>query len=66
MAECQDFEDMLSGKRFVAEIRKQISQYKRFKRLVQQWVELAMEHSKVQMGKGKKAHKSRIREDIIK
>jgi hypothetical protein len=41
-------------KEFVAQIREQISQYKRFKRLVKQWVELGIEHSKVQMGKGKK------------
>jgi hypothetical protein len=41
-------------KEFVAEIRKQIFQYKRFKKLVQQWVELGIEHSKVQMGKGKR------------
>jgi hypothetical protein len=41
-------------KEFVAQIREQISQYKRFKRLIQQWVELAIEHSKEQMGKGKK------------
>ena len=51
---------------FVAEIRKQISQYKLFKKLVQQWVELGIEHSKVQMGKGEKAHKSSIREGSIK
>jgi hypothetical protein len=50
---------------YVAGIRKQIFQYKRFKRLVQQWVELAIEHSQVQMGKGGKAHKSRIREGSI-
>jgi len=41
-------------KEYVAAIRKHISHYKRFKRLVQQWVELAIEHSQVQMGKGKK------------
>jgi len=41
-------------KECVAEIREHISHYQRFKRLVQQWVELAIEHSKVQMGKGKK------------
>jgi hypothetical protein len=41
-------------KEFVAEIRKQIFQYKRFKKLVQQWVELGIEHSKEQMGKGKR------------
>ena len=41
-------------KEYVAQVRKQISQYKRFKKLVQQWVELGIEHSKVQMGKEKK------------
>jgi len=41
-------------KECVAEIRKQISHYKRFKKLVQEWVELGIEHSQVQMGKGKK------------
>jgi len=48
-------------KEFVAEVRKQISQYKRFKKLVQQWVELGIEHSKVQVGKGEKARKSSIK-----
>jgi len=53
-------------KECVTEIREQIAHYKRFKRLVQQWVELAIEHSQLQMGKGKKAHKSSIREGSIK
>ena len=53
-------------KEFVTEIRRQIAQYKRFKRFVQQWVESAMEHSKVQMGKKKKTHRGSIREGIIK
>ena len=52
-------------KEFVTEIRKQIAQYRRFKRLVQQWVDLAIEHSQVQMGKGERAHKSSIREGSI-
>jgi hypothetical protein len=51
---------------YVAEIRKQISHYKRFKKLVQEWVALAIEHSKVQMGKGEKRDYHRRGEGSIK
>jgi len=51
---------------FVAEIRKQIAHYKRFKKLVQEWVELGIEHSQVQMGKKKKTHRSGKKEGSIK
>ena len=40
---------------FVDPIKEQISEYKRFRELVDQWVELSMEHSKVQMDIAKKA-----------
>ena len=51
---------------FVPKIREEISEYKRFKKLVQQWVALAIEHSKVQMGKGKKRDYNRRGEGSIK
>ena len=34
---------------FVDTIKEQISEYKRFRELVDQWVELSIEHSKMQM-----------------
>ena len=34
---------------WVAETRRQISTYKRFKRLVDQWVDLSIEHSQLRM-----------------
>ena len=34
---------------FVDPIKEQISEYKRFRELVDQWVELSIEHSKMQM-----------------
>jgi hypothetical protein len=34
---------------WVAELRKQIATHKRFKRLVEQWTDLAIEHSKLTM-----------------
>ena len=39
---------------FVSQIRKQVSQYKRFKELVEEWIELAIQHSKMQMDRAKK------------
>ncbi len=40
---------------FVGSTEKQISEYKRFRELVDQWVELSIEHSKIQMKTAKKA-----------
>jgi len=40
---------------FVEMIEEQISEYKRFRKLVDQWVDLSIEHSKVQMAIAKKA-----------
>jgi len=34
---------------WVAEIQKQIEVYKRFKRLIEQWVELSIDHSQTRM-----------------
>ena len=39
---------------FVEQINEQISEYKRFRDLVDQWVELSIEHSKMQRKKAKK------------
>jgi hypothetical protein len=39
---------------FVDLIEEQISEYKRFRKLVDQWVELSIEHSKMQMDIAKK------------
>jgi hypothetical protein len=39
---------------FVAQIRKQVSQYKGFKQLVEEWIELAIQHSKMQIDRAKK------------
>ena len=36
-------------KEWVAEIRKQIATHKRFKRLIDQWVDLSIEHSQLIM-----------------
>jgi len=36
-------------KDWVAEIRKQIAMHKRFKRLIDQWTDLSIEHSKLTM-----------------
>ncbi len=36
-------------KEWVAEIRKQIATHKRFKRLIDQWVDLSIEHSQLSM-----------------
>lgn len=38
---------------FASEIRMQISTYKRFKKLVEEWVSLAIEHSKIKIGLAK-------------
>ncbi len=40
---------------FVEQINEQIFEYKRFRELVDQWVELSIEHSKMQMDIAKKA-----------
>jgi len=40
---------------FVDSIEEQISEYKRFRELVEQWVELSIEHSKMQIDIAKKA-----------
>jgi hypothetical protein len=42
---------------FVARLRVQISEYKRFRKLVEEWVELEIEQSKMQIDKAKKAPK---------
>jgi hypothetical protein len=39
---------------FIDTIEEQISEYKRFRELIDQWVELAIEHSKMQMDVAKK------------
>jgi hypothetical protein len=39
---------------FIDTIEEQISEYKRFRELVDQWVELSIEHSKMQMAIAKK------------
>lgn len=39
---------------FVDQLREQIAEYKRFKKLVEEWVALGIEQSKLQMGKAKK------------
>jgi hypothetical protein len=39
---------------YVAQIRKQVSQYKGFKQLVEEWIELAIQHSKMQIDRAKK------------
>jgi hypothetical protein len=39
---------------YVEQLRKQISEYKRFKQLVEEWIELAIQHSKMQINRAKK------------
>ena len=39
---------------FVDSIEEQISEYKRFRELIDQWIELSIEHSKIQMAIAKK------------
>jgi hypothetical protein len=39
---------------YIEQLRKQISEYKRFKELVGEWIELAIRHSKMQIDKAKK------------
>ena len=39
---------------FVLQIKEQICEYKRFRELVDQWIELSIQHSKMQIEKAKK------------
>jgi ribosomal protein L29 len=39
---------------YVEQLSKQISEYKRFKELVEEWIELAIQHSKMQIDRAKK------------
>ena len=39
---------------YVEQLRKQISEYKGFKQLVEEWIELAIQHSKMQIDRAKK------------
>ncbi len=39
---------------YVEQLRKQISEYKRFKELVGEWIELGIQHSKMQIDRAKK------------
>ncbi len=39
---------------YVGQLRKQISEYKRFKELVEKWIELGIQHSKMQIDRAKK------------
>ena len=39
---------------FVSQIRKQVANYKRFKKLTERWIELAIQHSKLTMDIAKK------------
>jgi hypothetical protein len=39
---------------YVEQLSKQISEYKRFKELVEQWIELGIQHSKMQIDRAKK------------
>jgi len=39
----------MCGRNGVAEIQRQIEVYKRFKRLIEQWVELSIDHSQTRM-----------------
>ncbi len=39
---------------FAAQIKEQICEYKRFRELVDQWIELSIQHSKMQIDKAKK------------
>jgi len=40
---------------FVNDIKHQIAMYKRFRKLVDEWIELAIEHSKEKMGLAKRS-----------
>jgi len=42
---------------FVKDLRDQIASFKNFKRLVQQWTDLAIEHSRLKIAAAKKAGK---------
>jgi hypothetical protein len=42
---------------FVDDLRRQVESFKRFKDLIQQWIDLAMEHSHVKMELAKRALK---------
>ncbi len=39
---------------YVEQLRKQINEYKRFKELVEEWIELGIQHSKMQIARAKK------------
>ena len=39
---------------YVEQLRKQISEYKRFKELVEEWIEFGIQHSKMQIDRAKK------------
>ena len=39
---------------YVEQLRKQINEYKRFKELVEKWIELGIQHSKMQIDRAKK------------
>ncbi len=39
---------------YIEQIRKQISEYKRFKELVEEWIDLGVQHSKMQIARAKK------------
>jgi hypothetical protein len=44
---------------WVNEIRKQIEVYKRFKKLIEEWIELSIESSQIKMKQVKKAEKDK-------
>jgi hypothetical protein len=44
---------------WVAEIRKQIEVYKRFKKLIEEWIELSIESSQIKTKQVKKAEKGK-------
>jgi len=46
---------------FVEEIEKQIANYKRFKKLTEEWIHLALEHSKLQIELAKRMESKRAR-----
>jgi len=39
---------------YVEQLRKQINEYKRFKELVEEWIDLGIQHSKMQIARAKK------------
>ena len=45
---------------FVKDLRSQIASFKTFKRLVQQWTDLAIEHSRLKIAAAKKAGKESV------